>query len=240
MTVEAESRSKPDTQLEVLFREAHLRRRRRRTLVGAGILVFGLGVVAYVLTSSGGTAPPARGTPGLEAPLSLTPHVVGKPVSTRSIDGWTLRIFASSSGLPLEKVKATYELVDPRGTIDGWGSTTLGLALSPGVVLTGTGGSGTWTVSYFVVTTPEVSLTRVVSGSEVLDSMVPVSFTGVRFVLLVVRGTVPQDAVVQGLNSSGSVVSTDRYSFPPAPSSSGTGSVKSQGTSGGGYLHSSD
>jgi hypothetical protein len=141
-----------------------------------------------------------------------------KQVPSRSIHRWTLKTYASPSGISLERVLVNWELINPQSSVRASGGSTLGLALSSGVVLTGSSESGQWTVNKVVVTTPNITDTRLIAGGKVLDSMVPVDYDNVRFVVLATRGAVPSSAVVQGIDRSGAVVATDRYSFPPRPS----------------------
>ena len=165
--------SGPSFHEELIIKEARRRQRRRRGLVAAGALVIALGATALaVRTGSHGTTPPSGGNSAFEGLIAPTTPAGAKQVSSRSIDGWTLRIYASSSGLALDKVQVNYELIDPRGSVQGGGGGTLGLALSSGVVLTGSSGGGQWTVNEFVVTNPDVEGTRLVAGGKILDSMV--------------------------------------------------------------------
>jgi hypothetical protein len=235
--------SGPSFHEELIIKEARRRQRRRRGLVAAGALVIALGATALaVRTGSHGTTPPSGGNSAFEGLIAPTTPAGAKQVSSRSIDGWTLRIYASSSGLALDKVQVNYELIDPRGSVQGGGGGTLGLALSSGVVLTGSSGGGQWTVNEFVVTNPDVEGTRLVAGGKILDSMVPVQYQNVRFVLLAIRGTPPTGALVQGRNGSGAVIATDRFSFPPRPASvtKGMGTIRAPAASGGGTFRNVD
>ena len=131
-----------------------------------------------------------------------------------SVNGLTLRIFASPSGLPLAKADTEWQLVNSRGAIESSGSGTVGPSLlaPPGVVNLGGGSSegadGFQAIRNYQVTLAAITTVRVVDGAKVLDTMSPVTFDGVRFVVLAVLN-VPslQALVLQGLDASGAVVS---------------------------------
>lgn len=104
------------------------------------------------------------------------------------------------------------------------------------VILPGGGTSGQWTVNNLIVTSPSITSARLVAAAKVLDSMITVDYDNVRFVLLAVHDPIPPGAFVLGLDRSGAVVATSRFSFPPPPASSkkNVRIIRAQGTSGGG------
>jgi len=95
------------------------------------------------------------------------------------------------------------------------------------------GPDGFQVVRNYPVTLPTIATVRVVDDTKVLDSMSPVTFDGVRFVVLAVIN-VPslQPLVLQGLDAEGAVISSAPYELPghrlPMTPVAGTG------TSGGG------
>jgi hypothetical protein len=95
------------------------------------------------------------------------------------------------------------------------------------------GPDGFQVVRDYPVTLPTIATVRVVDGNKVLDSMSPVTFEGVRFVVLAVID-VPslRPLVLQGLDAEGAVISSGPYELPdhrlPMTPVAGTG------TSGGG------
>ena len=208
----------------VLFKEARRRRRRRRLVAASAGVMAGLALLAWWLgTSAGRGQPPAvpRLAVGFAAPV-VPPGT--SPIQTRSVNGLTFRIFASPSGLPLAKVEAEWQLMNSRGRIESSGSDTVGPSLlaPAGVVNLGGGSSegadGLQAVRNYQVTLPAITTVRVVDGARVLDSMSPVTFDGVRFVVLAVLN-VPsfQPLVLQGLDASGAIVSSSAFQLPNHP-----------------------
>jgi hypothetical protein len=212
----------PETR--VLFEEARRRRRRRRLVAASTGVVASLAVLAWWLGTSTGQGPPPtvpRLAVGFAAPV-VPPGT--SPMQTRSVNGLTLRIFASPSGLPLAKVDTEWQLVNSRGAIESSGSGTVGPSLlaPPGVVNLGGGSSegadGFQAIRNYQVTLAAITTVRVVDGAKVLDTMSPVTFDGVRFVVLAVLN-VPslQALVLQGLDASGAVVSSSAFQLPNHP-----------------------
>jgi hypothetical protein len=140
-------------------------------------------------------------------------------------------------------VKTEYELFDSHGSPEGWGSSTVGPAFSTGTGVvnlssdSSEGPDGWQAVRNYPVTLPAITTVRVMDGDRVLDSMSPVNFDGVRFVVLAVIN-VPslQPLVLQGLNAQNAVVSSAPFELPnhrlPMTPVAGTG------TSGGGSFRS--
>lgn len=228
---------------QVLFEEARRRRRRRRLTSGVIAVVIGVGVLAWWLSTGAARGqPPATPSPfvgNLFAP-SVPPGAT--LIQTRSVSGWSLRIFASPSGLQLAKVKAEYELFDPHGSPQASGSSTVGPVFAPGTGVlnldgdSSSGPDGFQIVRNYPVTLPTITTVRVVDGDKVLDSMSPVTFDGVRFVVLAVIN-VPSlhPLVLQGLDAEGTVISSAPYQLPDRrlPMTP----VTRPGTSGGGSFH---
>jgi hypothetical protein len=231
--------------IQVLFEEARRRRRRRWLVSGiVAIVVIGLGVLAWwVNVGAVPGQPPAhpRSPVGFPATPAVPPGAT--PIQTRTVNGWTIRIFASPSGAPLAKVDAEWELFDAHGSPEGSGSSTVGPAFAPGTGVVNLGGGsdegldGWQAVRNYPVTLPTVATVRVVDGNRVLDSMSPVTFDGVRFVVLAVIN-VPslQPIVLQGLDASGAVISSSAFQLPDhpvGPRASITGGGSLRGNKGG-------
>lgn len=70
----------------------------------------------------------------------------------------------------------------------------------------------------YQVTLSSITMVRVVDGDKVLDSMAPVTFDGVRFVVLAAID-VPslQPLVLEGLATSGAIVSSSTFQLPTHP-----------------------
>lgn len=210
---------------QALFEEARRRRHKRWVVSGFAVVLIALGVISWwASTGADQGQPPA--TPRLPIGFPAAPVVPpgATPIQSRTINGLTLRIFASPSGLPLAKVEAEWELLNSRGSVEGSGSGTVGPSplAPPGVVNLGGGSSegveGLQAIRNYQVTLPSVATVRVVDGDRTLDSMSPVTFDGVRFVVLAVLN-VPsfQPLVLQGLDSSGEVVSSSAFQLPSHP-----------------------
>jgi hypothetical protein len=90
----------PDS--HVLFEEARHRRRRRRLVSGIVAILVGAGALAWWLATGAAPGQPPT-TPTLSVGFPVAPSVPpgAIPIRTRSVSGWTIRIFASPSGLPL-------------------------------------------------------------------------------------------------------------------------------------------
>ena len=223
MTLMDEAIESSDDALEshALFEEAR-RRRRMRWIVGVlgGVLVA-LGVLAWWLgTGAGGGQPPATPThPAHVAPLpspSIPPDA--KLVQKRSIDGLrvSIHIYAWPTDFPLAPAGFKW-VVGGRGL--GWGSSQDWVdpaqASGAGIVwLQGGGGSDSTNHEQdqeYQVPNPSITTVRLLDGRRVLDSMSPVKFDGVRFVILVAWNA-PQGhpLTVQGQSASGKVL----YSSP--------------------------
>ncbi len=215
--------STPETQ--VLFEEARRRRRKRWLVSGFAAVLFGVGVLVWWASSGVGQGQPPA-TPGLPIGFPAAPAVPpgATPIQSRTVNGLSLRIYASPSGLPLARVDAEWELVNPRGSLEGSGSSTVGPSLlaPPGVVNLGGGSSegvdGLQAIRNYQVTLSSITTVRIVDGAKVLDSMSPVTFDGVRFVVLAALN-VPslQPLVLQGLDASGAIVSSSAFQLPNHP-----------------------
>lgn len=214
-----------DPETHVLFEEARRRRRKRWRMSGFAAALIGLGVLAWwARTSADQAQPPA--TPRVPIGFPAAPAVPpgATPVQSRNINGLTLHIFASPSGLALAKVESEWELFNPRGSLEESGSGTIGPSLlaPPGVVNLGGGSSegaeGWQAIRNYQVTLPSITTVRVIDGARVLDSMSPVTFDGVRFVVLAALD-VPslQPLVLQGLDASGAVLSSSAFQLPSHP-----------------------
>lgn len=167
--------------------------------MAALLAIGGLGLLA----AKPWDRPPNGGRPNL-GPL-LQPQIPGGAtlVLSRHVDGWTLRIYASSSGLTPANVRVTYEEVNSRGTLEGWGSSTVGASLlaPPGIVPCGHGAD----VADCQITDPSIVAVRLMAGRTVLDTMAPVSYEGVRFVVLA-KFTQAVPTLIQGLDARGHVI----------------------------------
>jgi hypothetical protein len=228
--IESPATGEVDQPADALFREAKQRRRRRHLVAaGAVVVALGLGVAAWWLSnSSTGGPPPATptGTALSNFPSPIPPGA--RPLSTRVIHGWTFRVYGTPSGLPIAKVKAAYELLDPAGRLRARGSSTVGASLlaRPGVVDEGGGsGPGLWTIGNYQVSLPNIVSIRAVSNGKVLDSMVPSSLDGVRFVVLAVEVRSAQKVTVQGLSANGKVISWTPFVLTPTGPYPVSGSV---------------
>ncbi len=210
---------------QALFEEARNRRRKRRLVSGFAAVLIGLGSLAWWLNTGADPGQPPT-TPRLPIGFSAAPPVPpgATPIQSRTISGLTLRIYASPSGLPLAKVEAEWELLNSRGSVEGSGSSTVGPSLlaPPGVVNLGGGSSegaeGWQAIRDYQVTLSSITMVRVVDGDKVLDSMAPVTFDGVRFVVLAAID-VPslQPLVLEGLATSGAIVSSSTFQLPTHP-----------------------
>ena len=211
-------------EMQVLFEEARRRRRKRWLVSGFAVLIVIGVLVWWASTGVGQGQPPA--TPRFPIGFPAAPAVPpgATPIQSRTVNGLSLRVFASPSGLPLAKVDAEWELVTARGSLEGSGSGTVGPSLlaPPGVVNLGGGSSegvdGWQAIRNYQVTLSSITTVRIVSGAKVLDSMSPVTFDGVRFVVLAALN-VPslQPLVLQGLDISGAIVSSSSFQLPTHP-----------------------
>lgn len=202
------------------------------------VVITGLGVLAWWLSVGAAQGqPPTQPRPPVSLPTTPAVPSGATPIQTRSVSGWTIRIFASPSGAPLAKVEAEWELFDSHGSPEGSGSSTVGPAFGPGTGVVNLGGGssdgpeGWQAVRNYPVTLPTIATVRVVDGDKVLDSMSPVTFDGVRFVVLAVIN-VPslQPIVLQGLDASGAVISSSSFQLPNHPLGS-RGSITGGGSS---------
>lgn len=214
-------------QPQVVIREARRRQRRRWLLVAASALVAvaALGAIAWNAVSGPAKRPPPRALGNPVLPISQPPFSPGtRPLSTRPVGNWKLQIYASPSGLPIAKVNVGYELIDPHGTTNSSGSGSIGAALlaPPGIVNEGGGtteGRDGWQrICYCQITLPAITLVRAVDGGRQLDSMKPVSYEGVRFVVLaMINVPTLQTIELQGLNLSGAVITSAQFDPPAEP-----------------------
>lgn len=177
--------------------------------VVVAVLLAGIGAVGLGIGLSEGSPSVPRSS---SSPLLRSTVPAGASlVATRSINHWTLRVFASPSGLTPASVTATYEEFNAAGKMTGSGSGTLGASLlaPEGVVDEGGGGGDRDVVEDCQVTNPAIAVVRLVSGDRVVDSMVPVTFDSVRFVVLAALNSSPMtDLVIQGLDGHGAVVTS--------------------------------
>lgn len=222
-----------------LFEEAYRRRRKRRMLAGLAAVVIGLGAIAWWLStgSAHGQPPTTPKPPADDAPAQL-PAVPSNATSmqTRTIRGFTLRVFAWPTGLPSDRVELDYLLTAPRNAatessqekLDPSVASQSGIADVGGAY--GPGTNGLEDVRDLQVAEPSIATVRVVDGKRVLDSMSPSAFDGVRFaVLAAINVPSPRPLVFQALNASGAVVYSARFqpalqsgSVRTAPNSSGS------------------
>lgn len=149
--------------------------------------------------------PPNRGTINPDRLYQPQVPAGATLVSTRHVDGWTLRIYASPSGLTPASVRVTYEEVDSHGRLQGWGSTTVGASLlaPPGIVPCGHSSE----VADCQITKSSIIDVRLMAGDHVLDAMAPASYHGVRFVILA-KFTRAVPTAIEGLDAEGRVIAT--------------------------------
>lgn len=213
-----------------LFEEARRRRRKRWMTVGFAAVLICLGVLAWWLsTGAGGGQPPATPIPPAKVswPAPSVPSGATQ-LGTRSIKGFTFRIYAWPTGSSLVPVRLEYMLIYPHHSAASAGRDTVGppVQSQPGIV--GLGGDwgpstkGLEAVHSYQVTLPSIATVRVVDGTKVLDSMSPATFDGVRFAALAALN-VPslRPLVVQALDGSGAVVA----SFPFQAATPNTGNA---------------
>jgi hypothetical protein len=208
--------SSPQDQPQEASQLTEVRRsgRGRRIAAAALVIAAGLSAIGWRLAGSDQQRPPSVPGSALGAGSSAVPPGA-KLISSRSINHWTLRIYASPSGLPLAKVDASYELFDPEGHVSGSGSGSVGASLlaPSGVVNEGGGSSegpaGWQGICDCQVTNPAIALVRVVSGHKVLDAMVPFTFDAVRFVVVAAINVPTLSPIaIQGLDSKGAILSS--------------------------------
>jgi hypothetical protein len=187
---------------------------RRRLAATALVLAAGLSGAGWWLAGGNQQGPPPGTGKALGGPSPAVP-TGSKLVSSRSIDHSTLRIYASPSGLPIAKVDASYELIDPQGQVTSSGSGSIGAALlaPSGVVHEGGGtsdGPAGWQgICDCQVTNPAITLVRLVSGPKVLDAMVPFTFDSVRFVVLAaINVPTLRPIIIQGLDAQGTILTS--------------------------------
>jgi hypothetical protein len=187
--------------------------RGRRIAAATLVIAAGLSGIGWWLAGSD-QRPPSVPASALSAGPSAVP-TGAKLISSRSINHWTLRIYASPSGLPIAKVDASYELFDPARHLSSSGSGSVGASLlaPSGVVNEGGGtseGPAGWQgICDCQVTNPAIALVRLVSGHKVLDAMVPFTFDAVRFVVLVAINVPTLSPIaIQGLDSKGAILSS--------------------------------
>lgn len=152
-----------------------------------------MGALAWWLSTGAAQGqPPATLRLPVGFPVAPSVPPGATPIQTRSVRGWTLRIFASPSGFQLAKVDVGYEVFDSHGSPEASGSSTVGPVFAPGTGVlnldgdSSDGPDGFQVVRNYPVTLPTIATVRVVDGNKVLDSMSPVTFDGVRFVVLAV------------------------------------------------------
>jgi len=200
---------------EVVIRQARRRQHRRWLLVGVLVVGAVLGtMLPLVLAGSGQQRPPGVPRSAAGGVSSAVP-TGAKLISSRSINHSVLRIYASPSGLPIAKVDASYELFDLKGQLSSSGSGSVGASLlAPSGVVNEGGGSSEGPAGWLgicncQVTNPAVALVRLISGHEVLDAMVPVTYDTVRFVVLAaINVPTLNPIVIQGLDSNGTILSS--------------------------------
>lgn len=170
-----------------------------RLAVGAAVVV--VVVVISVFSRGNGS--------GLPSPVPRGATLV----SIRSINHRTFRIYASATPGTGNKVVVSYEVL-MNGAVIGAASGPIQLLIQNGHVFPSQSVS---VESDYVgqVTEPAVSFIRLMAGGQVLDSMTPVSYEGIRFVVLAAIDGPPATAVEE-LNSKGQVV-TQAAVVPPQP-----------------------
>ncbi len=167
-----------------------------------------VGSTGWLLARSSGR-PPNDGVPNLGSLFQISVPAGASLVSSHHVHGWTVKIYASPSGLTPATVRVTYEEFNSKGEQRGAGSSTLGASLlaPPGIVPCGTSAGTSDQEADCQITSPSIVLVRLMAGNSVLDAMTPVTYDGVRFVVLA-NFTKAVSNLVQGLDAQGRVVST--------------------------------
>lgn len=186
-----------------------IRRRWRRASLRARV-AFGVVMIAAAVIL-GGVAGGGGGDSQSVVPKGAA------PVATRSIDQWTLRVYASpykSPGWTSKEIDVSYEAVASGGAVMSSASVSVGgpgnTAYAGGLVV-----DEGWTFGGGInggpcqVTNPAITVVHLVAARHVLDSMTPVAYDSVRFVVLdTLKVPSAANVTVQGLGSDGRVLSS--------------------------------